>query len=102
MADAGGFENNTISVSLLDKRGVSVELGANPCLRKGSTTIMIHDPREIRAVLCRPVPPRNIRCRITYATTHDEQGMSRSPDSEDNESHDDYNQWLHEGDIISP
>ena len=43
MANDGGFENNILSLGLLGRRGVSVKLGANPCLRKDSTTITIHE-----------------------------------------------------------
>ena len=33
-----------------------------------------------------------------YTTTHDDQGTSRSYDSEDNELHEDYDPWIDEGD----
>ena len=43
MANAQGFETSILSVSLLGRRDVSVELGADPCLRKGGTTITVHE-----------------------------------------------------------
>ena len=95
MANAGGFENNIFSASLIDRRGVSVELGANMSLCEGGTTIAIHERYGLHcAGMCRP---ELHAVASTYTTTHDGQGMSRSYDIEDNESHEDYGPWLDEG-----
>ena len=85
MANARGFENNIFSVSLLGRRGVSAELGASPCLRKGGTTTTIHERYGLYYVDL--VRPETHTIATTCTTTHGDHGTSRSCDSEDNESH---------------
>ena len=96
MANTGGFENNILSASLLGRRGVSVELGANPCLRKSITTITIHERYGLYyADLLRP-ETRTVA--PTFTITGDDMGTPRPYDSEDNESHIDYDPWIDDGD----
>ena len=95
MANAGGFENNILSASLLGRRGVSAELGANPCLLKGDTTITIHERYGLYYVNL--LRPEMYAAASIYTTTHDYQGKSRSYDSENNESHEDYDPRIDEG-----
>ena len=96
VASAGGFENNILSASLLGRRGVSAELGGNPCLRKGSTTITVRERSGLYyADLFRPEAHD---ATSIYATTDDDEDTSRSYDSENNESQGEYDPWLDEGD----
>ena len=96
MASAGGFENNILSVSLLGRRGVSAEPGANLCLHKGSTTITIHERYGLYyADLFRP---EMHAAASIYAIMGDDEGTPRSYDSEDNESREEYDPWLDRGD----
>ena len=73
---ASGFKSNVLSVSLLGRRGVSAELGADPCLRKGDTKIMIHErPGLYIADLYRVVARKAAE---TYATVDDNVDTPRS------------------------
>ena len=96
MANAGGFEK-ILSVSLLDRRGVSVELGVSMCLRKDSTTVTIHERYWLYYVDL--VHQETRTAASIYMITGDDEGTSRSYDSEDSESHGDYDPWIDEGDI---
>ena len=75
MASAGGFENNILSISLLGRRGVSVELGVNPWLGKGSITITIHERSGLYYVDL--FHPEAHNAASIYATTDDDEDMSR-------------------------
>ena len=81
MANAQGFENNTISASLLSRRGVSAELGANPCLRKGGTTITASEMYVLYYV--DPTHAEANTIATIYTNTHDGQDTSRSCDSDE-------------------
>ena len=96
MANTGGFENNITSASLLGRRGVSAQLGANPCVCKGGTTTTIHERYGMYYVdlFC---PEMHTTASI-YTNTHNVQGTtSRSHDREGSESHEDYDPWTDEG-----
>ena len=76
------FKTNVLSVSLLGRRGVSVELGANPSLRKGSSMTTIHEIRGLYCIdLCRSVT----RAAASIYTVVGA-GWPRSHGGEDNDS----------------
>ena len=81
MANAQGFENNILSVSLPNGRGISVKLGVNPCLRKGGTTIAVHGRYGL--YYADRIRPEASTIATTHTNTHDDQGTSRSCDIEE-------------------
>ena len=95
MASARRFKTNVLSISLLGRRGVSVELEANPCLRKGNAMITIHERRGLNiADMYRPAT-RTVAS--IYTTTGAEDGP-RSYDDEDSELYEEQDEWLGTGD----
>ena len=97
MASARGFKNNVLSVRLLGRREVSVELGANPCLCKGNTTITIHE--RCGLYIADMHQPEARAVASIYTIIGDNVDAPRSYDNEDHESHDEYDLWLDDGDI---
>ena len=74
---------------------MSAELGANPCLRKNSTTITIHE--RYGMYYAGMFHPEAHTIASVYTTTGGDEGTSRSYDSEDSESQEEYDPWIDEG-----
>ena len=70
-----GIREQILSASLPGRRGVSVELGANPCFHKGSTAITIH---ERYGLYCADlIRPETRTIASAYTITGGDGGTSR-------------------------
>ena len=96
VANASGFKNNALSVSLLGRRRLSAEPGANPCLRNCNTAITIHKMSGLYITDMYRAEARNDTS--IYTTIEDTEDAPRSNDDVDNESYEEHDSWLDEGD----